>query len=162
MSQRTTSNTVNRFRRSGNGFTLLEILIALAIVSILTMIAVPFYQDYRTRVKVAGELPLAEPVKKIILEIYMIDGFWATSNSEAKVNAADVYKGDYLQSVMIGNTPTAGALTLTFDSAKLPALGANNTLVFYPNETAGGGSISWHCDLGTMNNRYRPKNCRLP
>lgn len=143
-----------------SGFTLLEVLTVLAIVSILGMIAIPFYQDYRTRVKVAGELPLAEPVKKVILEKYLIDGSWPVDNADAKVFAPETYQGDYLQSVEVSDTPQPGSVILTYKSDALPALGTNNTLIFYPKSSPNSRTFNWGCDQGTIDSKYRPKSCR--
>jgi len=142
-----------------SGMTLLEVLFALAIVSILTMIAVPYYQDYRTRVKVAGELGLIEPAKKQLLEYYMSKGVWAANNAEALLDDAAAYKGNYLQSIEVSDQPQPGSLILTFDTVSLPVLGVNNTLVFYPI-TMGVGAVAWACDMGSMEAYFRPPNCR--
>lgn len=140
------------------GFTLLEVLIAMSIVSILAMIAIPYYQDYRTRTKVAGEFGLVEPVKKRVTEEFLVKGVWPSDNSAALVNAPADYHGQYLQSVEVVDVPTAGALKLTYDNTKLPALGANNVIVFYPQP--GDGAVSWRCDEGNMVDNFRPHTCR--
>lgn len=149
-----------KVRQPSSGFTLLEILFVLAIVSILAMIAVPYYQDYRTRVKIAGELTLMEPVKKTVTEDFMVRGSWPSNNTEATLNAASTYHGEYLQSVQVSDTPTAGSLTLKYDSNKLPALGSNDTIIFYPINVSNSGSVSWACDEGSMENIFRPMKCR--
>ena len=144
-------------RRSG--FTMLEFLFVTAIISILAMIAVPFYQVYRSRVKVAGELGLIEPVKKRMLEVYMTKSEWPVNNEEALLDDAGAYTGNYLTGIEVSDTPQPGTIILSFDSTKLPALGENNILVFYP-VTVNGGSVSWACDQGTMDDNFRPPNCR--
>lgn len=141
------------------GFTLVEILMVLVIASILAMIAIPYYQDYRTRAKVAGGFGLIEPVKKRVTEAFMVSGAWPVDNDDALVAAPASYHGDYLQQVEVG-TPQPGALTLTYDSDSLPALGGNNTIVFYPEVHALGGTVQWRCDQGSMAQHYRPPQCR--
>ena len=153
------SQRLCHLQNNQSGFTLLEILIALAIVSILAMVTIPTYQDYSIRAKIAGEMTLAEPVKKMITETFQVKGTWPTSNSEALVNAPGDYSGDYLLSVTVGSNPVPGSLTLLYDNTKLPTLGTNNSIILYPN-VSGGGSISWNCDQGSMAIKYRPKTCQ--
>jgi type IV pilus assembly protein PilA len=147
---------VSRQGVSETGFTLLEVLIALAIVSILAMVAVPYYQDYRTRAKVAGDFGLIEPVKKRLIEEFMLNGNWPVDNDSALVGAPQNYHGQYLQSVEVSDQPQPGSLKLTYD---IPALGANNTIIFYPQQ-GGSGSVSWKCDEGSMVDDFRPQQCR--
>jgi type IV pilus assembly protein PilA len=150
---------VSRQGVSETGFTLLEILIALAIVSILAMVAVPYYQDYRTRAKVAADFGLIEPVKKRLIEEFMLSGSWPVDNDSALVDAPENYHGQYLQSVEVSDQPQPGSLKLTYDNTKLPALGTNNTIIFYPQQ-GGSGSVSWKCDKGSMVDGFRPQQCR--
>jgi len=147
---------VNRPVVSEAGFTLLEILIAMAIVSILAMVAVPYYQDYRTRAKVAGDFGLIEPVKNRVMEAHMMMGSWPVDNDSASVDAPETYHGQYLQSVEVSDQPRPGSLKLTYD---IPALGGNNTIIFYPQQ-GGSGSVSWKCDKGSMADNFRPNQCR--
>lgn len=146
--------------KSEAGFTLLEVLMALAIMSILAMVAVPYYQDYRTRVKVAGEFGLIEPVKKRVMEEYLVKGSWPVDNDSAMLGPPGSYQGNYLQGVEVGRDPLPGALKLIYDNTKLPALGADNTIIFYPQQGGNGGSVYWKCDKGSMADDYRPHQCR--
>jgi type IV pilus assembly protein PilA len=148
------------YPRDERGFTLLEILIAMSIVSILAMITIPYYQDYRTRAKIAGDILIADPVRKLLIENFAINGVWPVSNADAKAGAAESYRGTYLLSVEVGETPKPGSYTLTYDNNKLPMLGSNNTIVFYPDTDGSAGVSKWLCDQGTMLDKYRPARCR--
>lgn len=142
------------------GFTLLELQIATAILSILVMISLPYYQDYRTRSKISAELGLLEPVKRLVSEQFFLAGHWPTSNIDASAKVATDYHGEYLQSVKVGDQPKPGSITLTFDKTALQALGDKNTIIFYPQDVLNRNSLSWLCDKGSMENVYRPHNCR--
>lgn len=139
------------------GFTLLEILVALTIVSILAMIAIPFYQDYRSRAKVGGEIGLISPFKNLVTENYYYSGVWLSSNADASLGDPSDYHGEWVESIALSDVPAPGAIVITYDNNKIPALGGNNTLTFYPQ--ANNGQVSWLCNAGTMENYYRPKNC---
>lgn len=133
---------------------------ALAILSILSMISIPLYFDYRTRIKVGTEFVLMEPVKKRLLEEFMINGQWPQSNADAHLYSKDAYAGDYLLSVEVSDEPRPGSIILTYDTEKLPALGSNNTIIFYPDVALNNQSVGWLCDLGNLQADFRPRECR--
>lgn len=149
----------NRTPARSQGFTLIEILITMTILSILLMVAVPFYQDNRIRVKVAGEVPLVAPVQNRVTEAYYIDGMMPIDNASAGVGAKESYKGRWLASIEVGQVPVDGSITVSFDNVALSALGTNNTVIYYPVIT--NGTVAWFCDKGSMLNKYRPKECRF-
>jgi len=62
-------------------------------------------------------------------------------------------------SVTITDSPVPGSIEITYDNSRLRMLGNDNTLIYYP-EASSDTSITWSCDRGSMNNRYRPANCR--
>lgn len=140
------------------GFSLIEILIVLAVISILSMVAVPHYLEYAVRVKVESELGTINFVKKQMTEEFLVTNEWPTSNAMALLESKESYSGKYLQSIEVGDVPVDGAITVTFDKSKIPALNNNNTIVYYP--TGNGAHEKWVCDKGSMLNPYRPPACR--
>ncbi len=140
------------------GYTILELMIALFIVSILAVVALPTYHGYKMRTQIATELPAAAPMKQAVTERYLTNMSWLTSNSDAGFLEKEAYSSNLLSSIEISNTPVAGAVILTYDSNKLPQLGTDNTIIFYPNASQRG--VTWACDAGTIIERYRPPQCR--
>ena len=161
MKQSTVYMSSSKSEKRVAGFTLLELQMVTAILSLLLMIAVPVYQDYRTRSKIAGEFVIFEPVKRLVSEQFFLSGDWPTSNLDASASDATDYHGKYLQSVEVGDQPKPGSIKLTFDKSLLQALGDKNTIIFYPHGDNTTGSLAWLCDKGSMENVYRPRNCRI-
>jgi type IV pilus assembly protein PilA len=138
------------------GFTLLEFQLVLLLVSLLLMISIPIYLDYKVRTKVGAGLSMVGPAKSAIVEYYWINNKFPENNAEAGLEAGHMYNSNYLLRMDVLKDP-AGAILLTFDNIKLPALGANNTIIFKAVKV--GGTFVWDCRFGTMKNKYRPKNC---
>ncbi|MES1940565.1 fimbrial protein (precursor) [Salinisphaera sp. T5B8] len=141
------------------GFTLIELMIVVAIIGILAAIAIPQYQNYTTRAKASEGLTLASSAKTAVAETYQTDGAYPTSNAEAGLPGT--ISGEYVSSVVVGN---GGVITVTFNSTDSALNG--KTLTLTPSTTTGSGSaatatgsISWVCD-GTLDNQYKPANCR--
>ena len=142
--------------RGQRGFTLLEILIALSIVSILAVVAVPIYLDYEVRAKITEGFAVADPVKEMVIEYHTTTGTWPASNVEAAVGAPNNYKSDYVDSISVIGNAAGAAITITYS---IPALGANNTIILTPKNPAA-NIIRWSCAQGTVLNKYRPATCK--
>ncbi len=149
---------MNRARRSCQGWTILELMIVLFVISILAVIALPTYFNYQVRAKIANEIGQAAPMKTAITEHYLTSASWATSNAELDFQSGEAYRTKYLKGIEIGDQPVPGAITLYYSIDALPQLGEKSTLVFYPIEQNGG--VIWACDAGTLAERYRPSECR--
>ena len=135
------------------GFTLIELMIVIAIIGILAVVALPAYQDYTARAQVSEALTLAEGQKSAVTEYRSDRGAWPTKNTEAGV--ASSISGKYVASVQVG---AAGIITATMKSA-----GVNNdikgkTLILVPTDN--NGSFTWTCNTGTVGQKFRPSTCR--
>jgi type IV pilus assembly protein PilA len=139
------------------GFTLLEIMIALSIISILAVVAVPTYLDYEVRAEISEGFSLADPVKTMVFEYYATNGTWPASNAQAAVKAPASFRTDYVDSITISSSAAGAAITITY---RIPALGADNTIIFKPVDVAG-TQIEWTCKLGTVINKFRPAPCKV-
>ncbi|HFB3353364.1 TPA: pilin, partial [Neisseria gonorrhoeae] len=86
------------------GFTLIELMIVIAIVGILAAVALPAYQDYTARAQVSEAILLAEGQKSAVTEYYLNHGIWPKDNTSAGVaSPASNIKGKYVESVTVAN-----------------------------------------------------------
>ncbi|EPT3441669.1 pilin [Neisseria gonorrhoeae] len=83
------------------GFTLIELMIVIAIVGILAAVALPAYQDYTARAQVSEAILLAEGQKSAVTEYYLNNGKWPADNGAAGVASASDIKGKYVQKVEV-------------------------------------------------------------
>lgn len=138
------------------GFTLIELMIVVAIIGILAAIALPAYQDYTIRAKVTEGLGLAASAKTAVAETNAATGAFPTTNAAAGLAAPASISGNAVTSVTVG---AGGAITVLFNNTLGGSPTANATnIVLTPTLTAGG--ITWTCTGGTIDDKYRPANCR--
>ena len=136
------------------GFTLIELMIVIAILGILLAIAIPAYQDYTVRAKVSEGINLAASAKLGVSEYVQSEGTWPTTNAQAGLAAS--ITGNDVQSVVVG---TDGSILITYAS---PTQIASSTLMLSPYTTA--GSTIWTCGDhsggSSVEERFRPSSCR--
>ncbi|EMT7539410.1 pilin [Neisseria gonorrhoeae] len=121
------------------GFTLIELMIVIAIVGILAAVALPAYQDYTARAQVSEAILLAEGQKSAVTEYYLNHGEWPENNASAGVASASDIKGKYVKEVEVKN----GVVT-----AKMKPSGVNNEIKDKRLSLWGrreNGSVKWFC-----------------
>lgn len=140
-------------KRVQQGFTLIELMIVVAIIGILAAVAIPAYQDYTLRTKVSEGLSVASGAKTAVSETYISTGSWPTSNGEAGVASSVSITGNNVQNVAVSGS---GVITITYTDGSSPIDG--QTISLTPSDA--GGSVEWTCASANLDDRYLPANCR--
>ncbi|MBC5763645.1 pilin [Ramlibacter albus] len=134
-------------RQLQQGFTLIELMIVVAIIGILAAVALPAYQDYTIRAKVSELMLSASGARTCVTELTQSNGGTIPSNVSADCSIAAVGK------VSAASVDAAGIVTVSGNSA---SVGAAVTVTLTP--TASGGTLTWTCQGSPV--KYLPGTCR--
>ncbi|HFC7521935.1 TPA: pilin [Neisseria meningitidis] len=131
------------------GFTLIELMIVIAIVGILAAVALPAYQDYTARAQVSEAILLAEGQKSAVTEYYLNHGEWPGNNTSAGVATSTDIKGKYVQSVEVKN----GVVTATMLSTGVNKEIQGKKLSLWAKRQ--NGSVKWFCGQPVTRNNAK-------
>ena len=137
-------------KNSQKGYTLIELMIVIAIIGILAAIALPAYQDYTARSQMTEALNLAGGQKSAITE-------WPSSNLDAGIVAPSGLTGKYVEKVTISSTASAGLINAQMKSSNVADSIRGATLTLKGEENS--GSYVWSC-WSSASNRFLPSSCR--
>jgi type IV pilus assembly protein PilA len=138
------------------GFTLIELMIVIAIIGILAAIAIPAYQDYTVRSKVSEGLNLAGAAKLAVSEVYDSLGTLPVNQASYGLPLARSIQGTYVSSVGV----SGGDITVTYKAAVGGTPNQFNKTILIQPDISSGGSVQWDCTGGDILIKYRPANCR--
>lgn len=135
------------------GFTLIELMLVIAIIGVLAVIAIPAYQNYLIRSQVAEGLSLAAGSRLAVWDYVSNYGQYPTDNLAAGLPGSGSITGHYVTKVVLDNGP----ITVTYGN-KANATIVGKILTLSPTTTA--GSIVWHCRSTGLESGYLPSVCR--
>jgi len=141
-------------KKEQQGFTLIELMIVVAIIGILAAIAIPAYQDYTIRAQISEGLTLAGGAKAALSEYYFDRGAWPTDNDEAGLADKHDIIGKYTEHVEVEDN----VIEIKFGyDAHTTIFDEKIELTAFDND----GSISWSCaSAGTIQAKHLPSACR--
>jgi len=138
-------------QKGQQGFTLIELMIVVAIIGILASIALPAYEDYTKRTRVAEGIVLASAAKTAVSSYYSSNASMPDNNEQAGLATATGYSGGSVSSISIIGS---GVIEITYKVN----VEAGATLRYSPNTSSAG--VEWDCTTGTLLVKYRPSVCR--
>jgi len=143
-------------QRLAKGFTLIELMIVVAIIAILAAIAIPAYQDYAIRAQVAEGMSLATGAKTAVWDFVSNTGRFPPNNQSAGLATNTSIIGNYVSNVDV----TGGLVKVKFQTSKANSRINASSIYLALSPVSHSGSITWNCTKSTVDPKYLPTSCR--
>jgi len=140
------------------GFTLIELMIVVAIIGILAAVAIPAYQDYIARSQVSEAVSLMGSAKTPLAEYFADKGTWPANLSDVMGNTSGKYTGAITSTgtATVSGTSSAYTVQASMKTSTINAAITGQTVFLYTTDSG----KTWNCTQGTINNKYLPGACR--
>ncbi len=136
------------------GFTLIELMIVVALIGIIAMIAMPAYQTYLIRAQIAEGLNIVGPVKQAVIEFHKDTGNYPANNAQAALQIPTSYAGSYVESISVNGDTIS---IMYGNKANAEINGWTVSIIAQDNL----GSMEWDCESGGfIPPNYLPLACR--
>lgn len=142
-------------RRMQAGFTLIELMMVVAIIGILAAVAIPAYQDYTRRAYISEALMAASAARTAMEEYHASNNAWPSNNQQAGLNASAAFHSGAVTSLSIEASGSVSVVKVGLSSKV-----ASNAFIWLVPAATTSGSYKWQCSGDNDLSRLLPSNCR--
>ena len=141
------------------GFTLIELMIVIAIIGILAAIAIPAYQDYTIRSKVSEGLNMSGAAKLAVAETFDSSGAFRNTNQSYGLPDAASISATYVSAIDAAEGGADGVIHIHYREIAAGKVDSNDEILLSA-QTGSAGAMGWICSSTDIDGRFLPSNCR--